>query len=476
MNRLVCIFALACFLTRIHGTAAAGVFSVAADAISCGESAAKQKDADADSAAFNAHAGLHYNNDFSYLDDGQSPVYFGDRLKRLYQRDDRWLDIGGNLRLRLHDERGLGRQQGTVLLDDATSNPLLLQLRLYTDMRVNKSLRIFAEGIYADAVAGNSGYRARTNEVNRADFLNLFVDYKTSDDFKLRLGRQQIRYGSRRLLAGPAWANTSRSHDGAKLIYRADGFQIDTFYFHPVSIQPDQFDDVTDDRRLFGIWSTTTVADRLADVFYVGFEDTRPGRERLLHNIGGRIKGGSEWLYELEGIGQFGRQHARGLNHLAAMCVAGVGKKFEQLPGTPTLWSYFHFATGEDGAGNFNRYDRIFDRGHTYLGFVDTVLRSNIKVFALVCTIHPTKRVELLTRYYKVYAHKEQDVVRGLQGAIAPQRFDADNYGDILDVAAKIRISARMEARLGYSHFLPGTKLLSNNHASLFYAHWNLWF
>ncbi len=424
-----------------------------------------------------AHAGLNYDNDFSYLDDpADNTRLLGDSLKRLFKQGDNWVEVGGFARLRFHDERNLGRQEGTTILDEGTSNPLLLQVRPYANWHLNDSIRIFAEGLYADVVAETEGYQPRGNERNRGDFLNLFIDIQLTDEALFRLGRQQLRYGSRRLIAGPGWANTSRNHDGAKLIVKGEGYQHDILYMNTVGVQVDEIDDITDDRRLFGCWSTFKQDDRLAEAYYIGYDDQRAGRERILHHIGGRVKGGTDCLYEMEAIAQFGRQSALGLDHLAGMFVAGLGKKLADIPWTPTLWLYFDLATGDNGGGRFNRYDRIYDRAHHELGLIDTVQRGNVEVYSLQGTLAPCNRLGLFFRYYRVFAHREEDNVAALGNVVIPQRFDTDDYGDIVDFAARFKVTPRSDARLGYSYFDPGSKPISQNSATLLYLEWNVWF
>lgn len=423
-----------------------------------------------------AIAGLNYDNDFSYLDEPCSCCWMGDRWKRLLKEDDRWLDLGGHFRLRLHDENGMGRQPGTAFTDPGHSDPLLMQLRLYANWQVNKSVRIFAEGMHADVVSANPGYQPRGNERNRAGFLNLFADYRPNESTELRIGRQQIRYGSRRLIAGPGWANTSRNHDGARLRLKSAGATLDAFYFRPVTVDFDRIDPVSNDQELFGLWSTSKDDAGLLDVYYVGYQDHRPGRQRLLHHIGVRIKGGTDWQYELEGIGQFGRQQSLGLDHAAATVTAGVGKELSDLPWSPTVWFYFDYATGENGGGDFNRYDRIFDRAHYFLGFVDTVQRSNVKLFSLQAKWKPHERLDLLTRYYRVLADEAGDIVAGIGSAPAAQRTDTDDYGHVFDVATQWKVASRTDLRLGYSYFLSGQKVISGRDASLLYLEWNVSF
>lgn len=434
-----------------------------------------------------SHGKLHYLNDFSYLDDPAAPrSCLGDPLKRLGKNsgcgcigggapEDSWLDIGGRFRLRYHNERGLGRQVGSTLLDNNETNHMLLQLRLFGDWHINKQTRVFAEGLYADVAAGDVDYRPRGNERNRGDILNLFVDMKIAENTTVRFGRQQLLYGSRRLIAGPGWANTSRSHDGIKVIQKFGKLRVDSLFMKGVPVAVDDFDETDYDRTLFGTFATYKGTRDTMNAYYLGFDDDRPGNEKLIHTIGAHLQGGGDWLYDIEAAGQFGRQNALGLDHAAAFATVGVGRNLESFPWSPELWGYYDFATGDAGGGAFNRFESLFHRRHHNLGFIDMARRENIEIPSLQLTLNPSKRFKVLTRYYHIMANQETDEIRAL-GLTAAQNTTSKDYGDTIDVAAYYKISPRSNTRVGYSHFWRGNKITANDDASFVYADWALWF
>jgi len=448
------------------------------------------KSADFDDPCAKASAKLHYWNDYSYLDDPEYSGHCkGDRLKRLGKDwqgcgcigaenpSESWIDIGGRFRLRYHNERGLGRQAGSILLDDNETNHGLSQIRLFGDWHINNDTRIFAEGIYADTAGSSEGYIPRGNERNRGDFLNLFIDMKIAEHTTVRFGRQQLLYGSRRLIAGPGWANTSRSHDGIKIIQKFDKFRLDTFYTQTVTVSVDDFDEIDFERTLFGTWATYKGTRDTLDAYYLGFDDDRPGNERIIHTIGGRLSGGERWLYDIEGAGQFGRQTALGLDHAAAFATAGVGRKLEGLPWSPVLWAYFDYASGDAGDGAFNRFNPIFNRAHHYLGFIDLAQRTNLEIPSLELTLNPTKRFRILARYFHIMSNSETDEIEAGGGGLrAPQNQFSNDFGDTVDIAGYYKLTPRSNTRFGYSHFWSGNKVISGDEAAFAYAEWATWF
>jgi hypothetical protein len=92
------------------------------------------------------------------------------------------------------------------------------------------------------------------------------------------------------------------------------------------------------------------------DVYYLGYDDRRvgPGSDFSIHTFGLRFNGAftEQWLFEVEGGPQVGRQSGLGVDHKAAFATAGVGRKLgDVLPWSPTLWAYYDYASaGADGS------------------------------------------------------------------------------------------------------------------------------
>jgi len=129
-----------------------------------------------------------YNHDFSYLDAADytscDPL---DALKRIGIGPCTTLDVGGEYRLRFHDEHNFARSR----LQGEDNNFLLQRTRLYSDFRYGDRFRVYAE--FIDATSSFERHPPRTIEENRADFINLFGEVKLYDgaceSVSLRAGR-----------------------------------------------------------------------------------------------------------------------------------------------------------------------------------------------------------------------------------------------------------------------------------------------
>jgi hypothetical protein len=431
-----------------------------------------------------SHKGVFYANDFSYLKD---PCYngscLGDNLKLMPVGEcGEWgtLDVGGQLRLRYHHEEGMGRQPGRSGFEDTTNDFLLTRMRLYSDWKASENFRLYVEGITADET-GNSLYVPRPIDVNYGDLLNAFVDLTMTDEFKLRAGRQELLYGNQRLVSPLDWANTRRTFEGVRGLYKSGDWAIDGFYTNLVPVVDDQFDEADYDQSFYGLYSTYTESKtRSWDFYYLGYDDERLGLPAAtgdfsLHTFGSRVWGTAheKWLYELEGAYQGGRQSGLGQDQSAGFTTAGLGRKLDKMAWDPTLWFYFDYASGNYPGGDFNRFNQLFPLGHKYFGFIDAVARSNVMSPNVLLTAKPHAKWDLLMWYYYFEAVSANDIIPPVATS-SNQVLGETNFGSELDLTAKYAISARSNILFGYSHLWRGSKIIGTNDADFFYSQWEL--
>jgi len=409
-----------------------------------------------------------------------------DRLDQIFAPHEigpcgRWgtLDVGGQIRLRCHHEQGMGQQAGATRFQATQNDFLLTRLRVFADWQANDWLRVYAEGLYADVWA-EPNYVPRIIDENDFDAQNLYADLKLTDCLTLRVGRQELLYGEQRLVSPLDWANTRRTFEGAKIMYRNDDWAVDGFFTNFVPPNPGGFDRPEYDISLYGVYATRTMGDHVLDLYYLGTDNQLTGgppatTDYSLHTFGGRIYGEHGcWLYELEGGGQFGRQSGLGVNQSANFVTAGLGHKF-CCPGDPTLWFYYDYASGDVPGGDFNRFNDLFPLGHKYLGFIDAVLRRNVQAPNVLFTFKPTKKTKALLWYYHFLADEDEDIIQSIGGTPA-QLGDERHFGDELDVILSYQICEKSDILFGWSHFWAGEKIVDGRDADFFYTQWQYHF
>jgi len=189
-----------------------------------------------------------FDADYRYLDkpdaEYQSP---SDALKRMHVGDNWMLSIGGEERVRFVNDVN-GRLTG------GNNNFQLSRTRLYADLWYEDKVRVYVEGIDAERFNGNLPPLA--TDLNHGDLLNAFVDVKLAEldgaPVYARAGRQEMYYGSQRLISALDWANDRRTFQGVKAFRHSEDFDADVFWVQPVLPNPTRFDSVDDKQNFSG--------------------------------------------------------------------------------------------------------------------------------------------------------------------------------------------------------------------------------
>ncbi|HEX4588996.1 MAG TPA: alginate export family protein, partial [Gemmataceae bacterium] len=338
---------------------------------------------------FGAMAGSFFDADYRYLDkpDNQQHDFF-DFMKRVHVGDDWMFTSGGEFRTRLMNE-----VDSRLTAHD--NNYDLLRTRVYGDLWYRDLFRVYAEFLYAD-----SFYQDLTPlgiDINRSDLLNLFVDLKVGEidgrPVYVRGGRQELLYGSERLISPLDWANTRRTFQGVKAFYQGDKLDVDAFWVQPVEAVRNDFDSVDHRLNFTGVWATYRPEKGRYLDFYVlnldrsgasgstqaqvpGAVNTLAPNHFNITTMGTRDTGTYcdrvTWDFEsMLQVGDYGRDPL-----FAYAYTTGLGYRFADVPWTPHVWLYYDYASGDAGAdrdGNFNTFNQLFPFGHYYLGYNDLV-------------------------------------------------------------------------------------------------------
>ena len=317
---------------------------------------AKAKKPKADPVAA-AYKGVYYANDFSYLNRGTSPTYIGDAFKQIKLGPCLTIDAAGEYRMRNHVENNIGLRQ----LNGLDNDFLLGRTRVYTNVDYGGIFRFYAEAI--DATSAYEDLPPIVIEENRFDALNLFGEALLWDDgtgtMRARAGRQELLYGAQRLISPLDWANTRRTFDGVSFLWSSDNVDVTGFWSRPVPLaqhvmNDHNFDRADQSQEFAGIYSSVQATDdQLFDFYYLYYgEYDAPGNpifpvDFQFNTFGARWMGAvGDLLCEIEGAYQFGEFGAA--SHSAGFYTCGFGHAFADLPGTPTFWAYFDWASGNE--------------------------------------------------------------------------------------------------------------------------------
>lgn len=429
--------------------------------------------------AAGAYKPLFFDNDFSYLRDpsysGWNP---GDRFKQLGTEEGWLLDLGGQYRMRYQSERNF-RGLGLTGNDD---DFLLYRTRLYANAKYGKHLRIYSE--YIDAESNYENFAPRLIDVNRSDFLNLFVDLKLPEtatgEFTARLGRQELLYGNQRLISPLDWANTRRTFEGVKLIWSTADWNTDIFYTRPVNVLPYRFDSPNYDQEFMGIYGTRkSDPNSVIDLFTFRYNNNFLNQSFRYTTSGARwLLKENDWAFETEGGVQYG-ETTQQTDHSAGYATTGLGYTWSRSKWTPTLTAYYDWASGGNLLGGRRGFDHAFPLAHRYLGFMDFFGRSNINTPNLQLTMKPTKKTQFLVWYYYFFLADLKDTPYNVNMTpFHPEHAPTSrDLGQELDFLLTYNLTERQGIDLGYSHFFAGSYydyLPFHGQANFFYAQYQV--
>ena len=257
-----------------------------------------------------------FDADFRYLDDPNNTQHdwLFDLTKRIHIGDNWLLSVGGEERIRYMNE------VDSRLNKAGTDNVYeLIRTRVYADLWYRDIFRVYAELLDAGIV--NQDLTPAPIDKVKPTFLNLFADLKLFelDDSPvyLRGGRQELLYGSERLISPLDWANTRRTFQGVKSFWHTDKLDIDAFWVQLVfDNQADYHYGVDTNINFDGLWITyRPEKGQTVDLYYLNLADSDHVATGEYKDVGGydvntfgsRYAGDyHNFLWDGEGMFQFG--------------------------------------------------------------------------------------------------------------------------------------------------------------------------
>lgn len=383
-------------------------------------------------------------------------------LKCVRVADDVTLTLGGALRERAEAFRNPGF--GLQLADD---HVFLTRASLHADLRYRDDVRAFIELGYADQT-GRQGAPAAT-DVDRGDLLQGFIDVAGAigrGRATLRGGRQEVSFGSSRLVSVRDSPNVRRAFDGVRAFWTKDGRRVDAFFLRPVALRRGAFDDrASGGEHLGGLYVTTPLAGPLkADLYWFdyGRDHARFARgvaEERRKSIGTRIFGvARNFDWDLEGVYQWGRFGAR---DIAAWTLAShVGYSFAAAPLGPRLGVKADIASGDKGGRALGAFNALYPK-LPYFSEANLVAPTNFIDLHPELTVSPATRVKLSAGWNILWRQTVRDAVYG--PPLAPVAGTAGRGGRYTGQQAILGLDWQpkpdVAVSAGYVHFSPGDAL-----------------
>ena len=319
---------------------------------------------------------LRYDEDYRYLSDPGQRTDFWDSIKYIPIADGHvgYLSFGGEAR-----ERFEAYENEFFSTKSTADNAYFLQrYLLHADYQPIDWLRAF--GQLQSSIEGGRPAGPRPTDRDTLDVHQLFADLsvQTSQDggLTLRGGRQEMSYGSERLISTREGLNNRRAFDAVRLLYKQDGVSVNAFFSSPVEVDTGIFDDQNiRDVYFWGGYATMPfphLPGIKLDLYYLGlrnphavFSQGADVEER--HTIGTRFFGtAGRWDFNHEAMYQFGNFGAGDIN--AWSVATDHGCTLTNLWARPRLGLKAAIASGDHSAKSqdLETLNPLFPRGNYF--------------------------------------------------------------------------------------------------------------
>ena len=302
---------------------------------------------------------MRYDENWSMLSDDSQRSDWLDALKYISLGQPGWfVTFGGEVRekFELLDQPGFGLR---LLGPPDQTGYLLQRYLLSSDFHLGSRFRFFSE-LQSGLEDGRNG-GPRPTDLDRLDLHQAFLDWRVvgneSHGITLRIGRQEIAFGTGRLIAPAEGLNLRRSMDGGRINVKKGRVDFNATALRLVAAKPGIFDNVPDHTQTF--WGAGFIVPRpfpkIANigVYYLGFDNKRSffakgiGRE-IRETFGAHIwKHTGPWDYDDEGLFQTGS--FRGAPIRAWALSEDGGYTFSRLPLHPRLGLRADATSGDQG-------------------------------------------------------------------------------------------------------------------------------
>ncbi|TDO22388.1 alginate export family protein [Pedobacter duraquae] len=286
---------------------------------------------------------------------------------------------------------------------------VLARTLFHADLHLGKSFRTFVQ-LQSSMSNGELESPSPVNQ-NPLDLHQAFIDFTQPIGkvslLTFRIGRQELSYGSQRLVSLREAPNNRQAFDGGKMTYSTARLRVEGFYTNYVQARAGIFDDrITADTRFWGTYATVKKFPLLKniDLYYLGikkrkavFDDGAAGE--LRHSVGLRTwNTNRQWQYDIEGVYQFGHF---GQNKIAAWTLSSnVAYTFNDFYLSPQLGLKTEAISGDRryGDGKLNTFNPLFPKGG-YFGLAALIGPANLFDIHPYLQISLSKKLTLIEDY-----------------------------------------------------------------------------
>lgn len=338
---------------------------------------------------------------------------------------------------------------------------------LSADWHINQRSRLFSE-LQSGLENGRTG-GPRSFDKDKLDLHQLFVDLShggAHPSWLVRLGRQELSYGSGRLVDARYGLNTRISFDGAKAVLHSGERQFDLFVTRPTFHRRGFFNDVPDGAQKFwGAYLTTPVhVNNHLDFYYFGLDrrlgSFNVGSGRYIpETLGARWSGkAARFDFDDESNVQFGRFAQGSIRAWSISTQHGYTPEF--LDGRLRFAARVGTSSGDNhpSGRNLGTFNPLFPRGK-YFQQADLNGPSNSISVLPAVEWHASKSITLTSIYGSFWRYSISDGLYDYAGEILRHnttQTTGRHVGQLFEFDFQQYVTKDTTLLFSFEQFLPG--------------------
>ena len=339
------------------------------------------------------------------------------------------------------------------------------------DLHIGDTFRVFTQ--LGNHLATSPSTSPPT-DIDRLDLQQGFADLSApigqDESITFRGGRQEIQFGSGRLVDVREGPNIRLSFDGGRAFYQSPDIRVDAFVVRPVVPEPGVFDDYPDHGQAFwGLYSiipVRAVPGLYADLYYLGLDRRDAAFDsgvanQTVQSLGTRLWGNAgAWDYNTEGVFQFGSFGARDIR--AWTVASNTGFTIGSLWGQPRLGLQADAATGGGPGGTLKDFYPLFPK---FAYFTEASINAPINMIDAFpsVTIQPRRDFAVTAGVDVLWRYSTRDGFYQPPGALlVPSSANTNRFlGEQYNLHAEWQATAHINVNAVYVHFTPAGFLKS---------------